>query len=188
MADFIFRRTGFFWGPRIFVPERMAGDSLKIKSRVILRKNDRSKIVSSLKDIFGDAVDAFSASKFEVVTTDEGKIIFVDGKQMFMELEGQVFLTVRGALAFGPQVRRVVVDMGAVKFVVNGADIMSPGITAADDGILKDDLVVIVDESHKKPLAVGKALMSGPEMVESTSGKAVKSLLHVGDAFWEMGF
>ena len=142
-------------------------------------------MIAELREIFGEAVDELSSAKFEVVTTDEGKIIFADGRQMFMDLDGRVFLTVRGALEFNPQVRRVIVDMGAVKFVVNGADIMSPGITGCDENIAAGDLVIIVDETHKKPLAIGQALMGGEEMIAATSGKAVKSLMHVGDSFWD---
>ncbi|WNY22945.1 hypothetical protein MmiHf6_02390 [Methanimicrococcus hongohii] len=157
---------------------------MKIKSRVSLRKNDKNKMVESLRDIYGDEVSVFSNSKFEVITTDEFKVIFADGKQMFIEYDGQLFPTVRGALELLPPKRLVTVDMGAVKFVVNGADVMSPGITAADSSIQKDDLVVIVEETHKKPLAIGRALMSGDEMAASDSGKAIKSLSYVGDALW----
>ena len=157
---------------------------MKIKSRVSLRKNDKNKMVETLRLIYGEDVSVFLDSKFEVVTTDEYKVIFVDGKQMFIEYDGVLFPTVRGALEFLPKSKIVTVDMGAVKFVVNGADIMSPGITAADSSIQKDDLVVIVEETHKKPLAIGRALISGAEMEASESGKAIKSLSFVGDALW----
>jgi len=43
---------------------------------------------------------------------------------------------------------------------------------------------VIVEERHNKPLAVGVALIPGPEM--RGTGKAVKSVHHVGDELWEM--
>ena len=141
-------------------------------------------MVEALREIYGAGVSVFDASKFEVITTDEFKVIFADGKQMFVEYDGRVFPTVRGALELLPPHRVVVVDMGAIKFVVNGADIMSPGITAADVSIQKDDLVVIVDVTHKKPLAIGRALISGAEMTAATSGKAIKSLSHVGDTLW----
>ncbi|WP_338097210.1 RNA-binding protein [Methanolapillus ohkumae] len=159
---------------------------MKIKSRVSLRKNDKNKIVASLHEVFGDSMSALSDSKFEVITTDEFKVIFVDGKQMFFEFGGEIFPTVRGALLLSPEKRLVVVDMGAVKFVVNGADVMSPGIVSADPSIQKEDLVVVVDETHKKPLAIGRALISGTEMTASASGKAVKSLAYVGDALWDL--
>lgn len=141
-------------------------------------------MIEALHEIYGDEISVFSNSKFEIITTDEFKVIFADGKQMFIEYGGQLFPTVRGALVLLPPKRMVTVDMGAVKFVVNGADVMSPGIVAADFSIQKDDLVVIVDETHKKPLAIGRALMSGDEMAAAGSGKAVKSLSYVGDALW----
>ena len=82
--------------------------------------------------------------------------------------------------------KTVVVDMGAVRFVTNGADIMSPGIVEADDTIVPGDLVVIVDVNNKKPLAIGESLITGPEMVESSKGKAIKSLHYVGDEIWNL--
>ena len=141
-------------------------------------------MVEALRDIYDDEVSVFANSKFEVITTDDFKVIFADGKQMFVEYDGRIFPTVRGALESLPPRRVVVVDMGAVKFVVNGADVMSPGIREADSSIQKDDLVVIVDETHKKPLAIGRALISGDEMTAATSGKAIKSLSYVGDTLW----
>jgi len=43
-----------------------------------------------------------------------------------------------------------------------------------------------VEETHRKPLAIGKALMEGPQMVEADSGKAIKSIIYVGDKLWSM--
>ena len=143
-------------------------------------------MVESLRIIYGDDISALEDAKFEVVTTDEFKVIFVGGKQMFIEFDGELFPTVRGALSLLPANRVVAVDMGAVKFVVNGADVMSPGIVSADSSIQKDDLVVIVDEKHNKPLAIGRALISGDEMTVSKTGKAVKSLSCVGDTLWDL--
>ena len=78
------------------------------------------------------------------------------------------------------QTKYVVVDMGAVKFVAKGADVMSPGITEADPNVQEGDLVIIVEETHKKPLATGRALISGPEMVENNEGKAIKTIHLLG--------
>jgi PUA domain protein len=40
-----------------------------------------------------------------------------------------------------------------------------------------------VEERYKKPLAIGRALVTGLEM--KGEGKAVKSLHHVGDLIWK---
>jgi len=78
------------------------------------------------------------------------------------------------------------VDMGAVKFVYNGADVMAPGIVKADASIAIGDFVWVRDERNLRPLAVGEALMSGAEMGASEKGKSVRSIHHVGDDLWRM--
>jgi PUA domain protein len=98
-------------------------------------------------------------------------------------VEDQPFFTVLGAIELEPQKKLVVVDAGAVRFVVNGADIMNPGIVNADPEIAPGDLVVVVEERYRKPLAVGRALIPGTEM--KGEGKAVKSMHHVGDLIWK---
>jgi PUA-domain protein len=80
--------------------------------------------------------------------------------------------------------RHVSVDMGAVRFVTNGADVMRPGIVDIDVGIKQGDVVAVVDAVHKKALAVGEALLDGVAMRAATSGKAVRNLHWVGDKRW----
>ena len=65
-------------------------------------------------------------------------VILIDNVIIGIIFEKQ-FLTVRGLLKYNPKNRFVPVDMGAVKFVNNGADIMTPGIVDADRDIKKDD-------------------------------------------------
>ena len=60
------------------------------------------------------------------------------------------------------------------------------GIVDADESIVEDDVVIIVEETHNKPLAMGIALITGPEMVENSEGKAIKSLHYDGDAIWNL--
>ena len=50
----------------------------------------------------------------------------------------------------------VTVDMGAVKFVCKGANVMRPGIKKFSD-FENGEIVCIVEESQNKFLAVGKA-------------------------------
>ncbi|MDD3041850.1 MAG: RNA-binding protein [Methanosarcinaceae archaeon] len=159
---------------------------MKVKARIQLRKSVKNNLVKEMISLFGEEVSKLEKSVFEKITLDEYTIILVDGKPLFFEVEGTLYPTVRGALEMELKKRLVVVDKGAVRFVYNGADIMSPGIVEADPGIKEGELVIVVEEAHKKPLAVGKALMDGPAMVEATSGKAVQSIIHVGDKIWNM--
>jgi len=142
-----------------------------------------------LKDListFGETMAGLENEVLEKITLDEYSLILVNGKPLLFEIEGQLFPTVRGALEMKLQKRLVIVDKGAVRFVSNGADIMAPGVVEADPEINEGDLVIIVEETHRKPLAIGKALMEGPQMVEADSGKAIKSIIYVGDKLWSM--
>lgn len=151
-----------------------------------MRKNVKNKMLKDLVSTFGEEMSGLEDKTLEKITLEEYSLILVDGKPLLFEIEGHLFPTVRGALEMGLQKRVVTVDKGAIRFVSNGADIMSPGVVAADPEIKEGDFVIIVEETHRKPLAIGKALMGGREMVEATSGKAIKSITHVGDKLWNM--
>jgi PUA-domain protein len=159
---------------------------LKIKSRVQLRKNAKNKMLKDLVTTFGETMAELENKVMEKITLEEYSLILVDGKPLLFEIEGQLFPTVRGALEMELKKRIVTVDKGAIRFVSNGADIMAPGVVEADSEIKEGDLVIIVEETHRKPLAIGKALMKGPQMVEADSDKAIKSIIHVGDKLWNM--
>ena len=90
-------------------------------------------------------------------------------------------------MKYRPAARSVTVDMGAVPFVTNGADVMGPGITDADESIAEGDLVWIKDVKNGAPLAIGKALRSGAELKNKAGGKAIKTIHYVGDKLWKTG-
>lgn len=158
---------------------------MKVKVRVQLRKSAKNKLFKGLQSIFGDVIESISDRKLESAMADDFKIIIVDGKILFFQLGDEPFPTVRGVLELGLDCHRVTVDSGAVKFVVNGADIMCPGIVKVDDGINEGDLVIINEETHGKPLAIGRALVPADKMIGS-SGKAIKSIHYVGDDLWNL--
>ena len=80
----------------------------------------------------------------------------------------------------------VMVDMGAVKFMCNGANVMRPGIKKFTE-FQKDQLVCIVEESQHKFLAVGKALVSSSELEKMEKGEIIKNIHYISDRFWETG-
>jgi predicted RNA-binding protein (TIGR00451 family) len=82
----------------------------------------------------------------------------------------------------------VTVDTGAVSYVINGADVMRPGVVAVTDDVQEGAPVQIVEERHGKPIALGIALMGAPQMREKTTGKVVKTFHFVGDEIWNIEF
>ncbi len=155
--------------------------------RLRKRHRLRQKEIAALAHQIDGSLGTKSFSENDVVDMAEGPeydVVFVNGKVLAFLPEGVPFLTVRGILQYGASKRYVTVDMGAVKFVYNGADVMGPGIVASDTAIAVGDLVWIRDLQNRKPLAIGRALVSGEIMARKEKGKAVESVHHVGDKLW----
>jgi PUA domain protein len=79
---------------------------------------------------------------------------------------------------------KVVVDMGAIKFLTNGANVMRPGIRSFLAPFLKGDVVVVVDEKHGKALAVGMAMVDSSDGEKMEKGPVIKNVHYIGDKFW----
>ena len=80
----------------------------------------------------------------------------------------------------------VEVDMGAVKFMCKGANLMRPGIKKFTE-FEKGKLVCIVEETHHKFLAVGKAMVSSLELEKMEKGEVIQNIHYISDKFWETG-
>ncbi|WP_340818804.1 RNA-binding protein [Methanolobus sp. WCC4] len=158
---------------------------MKVRSRVQLRKSAKNQLLSDIGSIFSEGVEKLEQSKFETANIDDQSLVLVDGEPLLFQIEGFYFPTIKGVLKLGLMKNVVTVDSGAVRFVVNGADIMCPGIVNADPDIKENDLVIVIEEAHSKPLAIGRALMPGPEM-KGNKGKGVKSIHYVGDKLWNL--
>ena len=79
----------------------------------------------------------------------------------------------------------VEVDMGAVKFMCKGANLMRPGIKKFSE-FSKDDIVCIVEESQNKFLAVGKSIVDSSELDNMDKGEVLKNLHYISDKAWEI--
>jgi PUA domain protein len=80
----------------------------------------------------------------------------------------------------------VTVDMGAVKFMCKGANLMRPGIRSFTE-FEKNKLVCIIEESQHKFLAIGKSLVSSEEAEKMDKGEILKNIHYISDKFWETG-
>jgi PUA domain protein len=119
------------------------------------------------------------------VVEENDKIIYVNKEAMFFYYDSRIAPTLKLILK-NPFLKKITVDMGAVKFIVSGADVMRPGVLWIENGIKKDELVIIQDVNNKKPLALGVALFDAEDMRKQTGGKVVKNIHWVGDEIWKI--
>jgi len=158
---------------------------MKLRKKHRLRKKEVEELSKILNDTFGKKI--FTGNEIIDQADAEGNtVLIINNEILGLIINDRPFLTLKGLLKYAPEKKYVTVDKGAVKFVCNGADIMAPGVTDADSSVKKNELVWVRDETHKKPLAVGVALMSAKEMINKKEGKAVLSVHYIGDKIWRM--
>ena len=115
---------------------------------------------------------------------DDAQIITASGMKILkVEDDYLPFLSETETLEKFPS---VMVDMGAVKFMCKGANVMRPGIKKFTE-FEKDKLVCIIEESQHKFLAVGKAMVSSSELENMEKGEVIKNIHYISDRFWETG-
>ena len=120
----------------------------------------------------------------EIDETEIAKIFIINGRPLLARSDGELFFTLLFEEIF-LLVPKIMVDMGAVPYVCKGADIMAPGILSIEGEFEQNTLLVVVDERHRKPLAVGISLFNSEEMKNLKRGKTVKILHYVGDKLWD---
>lgn len=159
----------------------------RIKKRHLLKKKQQKQEIETIETDLGHPVKGLDEkAQLEGGVLDDGsRVLLLDGDIVFFEHEGRMFPTLRSLLAGIVSIPSITVDMGAVKFVVNGADIMRPGVTTIEDSIAAGDIVAVVEERHGKPLAVGVSLLASDEMRSKDTGKVIRSIHHVNDPLWE---
>jgi PUA-domain protein len=162
------------------------GDDLaEYRKRRRIRKKDAKRLEEEFIENAGRCPFSHK-DDIDIAEMGDIELVFSGGKVTGLIIDGNAFPSLRGILIAEPTKGYVTVDMGAVKFLYNGADVMAPGIIDADPEIREGDIVWAREEKHGKPLVVGRALMDGKKMVESKSGKAVKTVHSIGDKIWEL--
>lgn len=157
---------------------------MKIKKRNFLK----NKKVKEIKKELGNYADIIpKKAQVELVKIEDmPDILLINGKPLLMQIDDKTIPTLHAVIDENIEEKYATVDMGAINFVIKGADIMSPGIVDADNTIEPGETIVIIEETHHKPLAIGISLITGKEMVENKKGKAIKNLHYVGDPIWEL--
>jgi len=130
---------------------------------------------------------SFEISKKDQVELreDQIKFLFINKKPAFFWHDQQWVPTLR-FLQTQAILKTIIVDMGAIKFLIGGADVMRPGIVEINEAIAKDEVIAILDKNNRKPITVGIALYSGAEMKLLASGKVIKNIHYVGDKIWSV--
>lgn len=153
--------------------------------RRFMKERDARKILSEfLEHVHVNDQQLMSLKPpVEVSGMKHGELFFIDGVPAFAKSENMLFPTLVSARILSA-LPKATVNMGAVPYVCNGADVMAPGIVGFEGDFGKDDFVVILDERHRKPIAMTVALSNSEEAKKLEHGKVLKNVHYVGDNIW----
>jgi predicted RNA-binding protein (TIGR00451 family) len=107
------------------------------------------------------------------------RYVYLDGKRLatLRPTDGLFSLSILGAKRIVENASSarclVTVRDDVSKFIAEGGDVFAKHVVKADGDIRPKDEVIVVDEGGEV-LAVGRAVLSGEEMIAFTSGVAVK--------------
>ena len=119
----------------------------------------------------------------EVVQAESIRLFLINGKPVLVETGENIYPTLmfKEYLETAP---KVTVDMGAVPHICKGANVMAPGIRQFKGEFQKGDLILITDEKHGKPIALGETLYNTEQAKNIKQGIIIKNIHYVGDKTW----
>ena len=145
------------------------------------------------KQIIKDFTTRFPASTksldlvrhLEEEMVEDNLVLFADDKPWIVRIQGRLFPSLKydQVLVTLP---KIIVDMGAVPHIANGAQIMRPGIRQIEGHFNRDDVIIIEDERHRKMIALGIAETDSEQMRTMTKGRVIANIHYVGDPLWQV--
>ncbi len=146
---------------------------------------------SDVKEINQQLNESYNLTDFitkKDVIELEDTTLFINQKAAFFYLDKKIIPTIKIIMQHESlfPLKKVTVDMGAVKFMVSGAAVMRPGIKEIDPEIKAGEIIAVIDEKNKKILCLGQALYSAAEIKAMTSGKMIRNIHYVGDSLWKI--
>ncbi|MHA1974926.1 MAG: PUA domain-containing protein [Candidatus Hodarchaeales archaeon] len=126
--------------------------------------------------------------KIQFISYNEDKnrhfLYDIDRQLNFFEYQGMFLPTIQFIRKHKDlQFPEVHVDQGAVKHVLNGADIYTQGITSIV-GEFSEEEFVLIKNPQKAVLALGRTMFSSQEL-NSIKGKGIKNIHYLGDYIWD---
>jgi PUA domain protein len=156
----------------------------KIKKRHSLKKRDVKELREYIEEKLID--DLPLDGEYEKCTLANGwTVILVNKSPSFLIIEDTIIPSLKLFVERSVKdfKRYIIVDMGAVPYLANGADVMAPGVV--EIGTFEENEIVFVgDETHEKVLSIGRSLTKSEEIPQKRKGKVVETLHYVGDEFW----
>ena len=146
-------------------------------------RRESLETIERIQSSVGVTLDLGKSAQASCEEPEEGVIfvhleglIFVQAKEKFFP-----FLGSPEVLALFPS---ATVDEGAIKFLLNGADVMRPGIRRFDSWGEEGKVILVKEEKKGRAIVVGLSTVSSSAAETMTKGICLRNLHHIGDRYW----
>ena len=158
-------------------------------SRISIKLKKKKQIYEQITTFLEERAINYLESKFqekfqiEKVYISKNKIFFIDGKPLLAGVKNVLFPTLifKKFIAYLP---KIIVDMGAVPYICNGAHLMAPGVLKITGSFQEKKIVTIIDERHNLPIAIALSLFNSELLVRQKKGVIANNLHYIGDEIW----
>ena len=151
----------------------------------VLSRRDSLEMIRAVESSLGVRLELSRSAQASCEEPEDGVVFVHFGGMTFVKV-GEAFVPFLGsaeALSLFPS---ATVDAGAIKFLLNGADVMRPGVRAFDQWGDRGKTVVIREEGKGRAIAIGTSTVPSDEATAMTKGVCLKNLHHVGDRYWSL--
>jgi len=131
--------------------------------------------------------DTVKTAKSNAVRT---QLYIVNNEVIFFEREKDLVPCLRLIHKYPFLLKKVRVDTGAIRHVLQGAIINCPGLTSAggnlDEDFKEGEVVAILAEGKEHCLAIGVAKMCRDDVRKVNHGHAIEPIHIIGDPLWSL--
>jgi PUA domain protein len=153
--------------------------------RIALKSSEAKQLLQEFESKFpGFEADLHTKQVVEEIVVEDGKLYLLDSKPFALSSGIGLFPSLMNDEVL-KTLPSIIVDMGAIPHICNGADIMRPGIREIHGEFGKGVVLLIKDVKFGKPIGICVAEISSDSMKSMTKGKAAQNVHYVGDKFWQ---
>ncbi len=151
----------------------------------VLSRRDSVELIAGIESSLHLSLSLPKSAQAQCAEPEDGVVFVALDKYEFVH-PGEDYFPFLGSAPTLELFPAVVVDEGAIRFMLNGADVMRPGVRNLDDWGDAGRMVVVREEKKGRAIAAGPALVRSSEAKEMTKGGCVKNIHHVGDRYWNL--
>ena len=143
------------------------------------------EMIDSIESFFGVTLSLPRSAQASCEEPEEG-VVFIHLNHISFVKAGKDFIPFLGSAEALSLFPAVVVDEGAIRFLLNGADVMRPGMKSIPEWGDVGRTVVVKEEKKGRAIAVGVSLVKWEDAIKMSKGPCLKNVHHVGDRYWSL--